>query len=127
MIARTGTRENQETVRGAEQAMVGAITKKFITSLVTTEKPIVVWERELPRFGVKVSSTAKSYVVQYRVKGRLRRYTIGRHGERWSPDTARREAHRVLGLVANGQDPAEAKQADRVVPTVRELATRFLA
>ena len=30
---------------------------------------------------------------------------IGRHGAPWTPDTARNEARRLLGIVANGFDP----------------------
>ena len=88
----------------------------------------LAWDRELPRFGVKVSrGGAKSYVVQYRASGRVRRYTIGRHGAPWTPDTARAEALRVLEAVARGKDPAGAKIGARTAPTVAALVARFLS
>jgi hypothetical protein len=62
-----------------------------------------VWDRDLPRFGVKVTpADARVYVVQYRTGGRVRRFTIGPHGQPWTIDTARSEAHRLLGRVAAG-------------------------
>ena len=69
---------------------------------------------------------AKTYVVQYRAGGRVRRYTIGRHGAPWTPDTARTEALSLLGDVARGLDPASVKIGARGTPTVGELIERFL-
>jgi integrase len=104
--------------------MVGAITKRAVDALTPGT---LLWDRELPRFGVKVTATgARVYVVQYRIGRRLRRYTIGRHGAPWTPDLARKEALQLLALVASGIDPAAAKLAGRTAPTVRELAERVL-
>ena len=68
----------------------------------------------------------RSYLVEYRpgAGGRSapkRRVTIGRHGSPWTPETARREAERILGLVASGADPAANKAALRGAPTVAEF------
>jgi integrase len=60
-------------------------------------------------------------------EGRQRWYTIGRHGSPWTPDTARSEAQRLLGLVASGGDPAAAKHAKRKAATVAELCDLYLA
>jgi len=69
---------------------------------------------------------AITYLLKYHVGGRARWHTIGRHGAPWTPETARKEARRLLGLVATGGDPAGAKAAAKMAPTVEELATRFL-
>jgi integrase len=69
---------------------------------------------------------AITYLLKYHIHGRARWYTIGRHGAPWTPDAARTEARRLLGLVAAGGDPAGAKVAVKAAPTVEELATRFL-
>ena len=45
------------------------------------------------------------YLVRYRIFGRQRFVTIGRHGSPWTPDTARTEAKRLLGSVASNIDP----------------------
>jgi len=73
-------------------------------------------------------SEAIAYVVMYRTaEGRLRRYTIGRHGAPWTPATARREALRILGLVAAGGDPAAEKREKRQAATVADLCDLYLA
>ena len=87
-----------------------------------------IWDPSLPGFGARRQrSAAVAYVVTYRTAGGLSRfYTIGRHGP-WTPDTAREEARRVLGRVADGQDPAAEKQAKRKAETVATLCDLYLA
>jgi integrase len=101
-------------------------TMKITKQVVDDLKPgTFVWDRG---FGVKATETgSKVYVVSYRIGRRKRRYTIGRHGAPWTPDTARREALRLLTLAGSGVDPMEMKAAGRKAPTMRELAERFLA
>jgi hypothetical protein len=68
------------------------ITKRVVEAAEAQEKDYLIWDDELPGFGLRVFSSGKrSYVIQYRTKGRSRRYTIGLHGA-WAPETARREA-----------------------------------
>jgi integrase len=71
------------------------------------------------------------YVFEYRPKpgGRStpkRRITIGPHGS-WTPKAARDEAKRLLGIIAQGEDPAAANAAHRAAAAVNDLAARFLA
>jgi hypothetical protein len=62
-------------------------------------------------FGVRVSYGGKKvFVVRYRVNRRLRRLTIGPYPA-ISLAEARRKARMVMGDVAQGDDPAEDKQA----------------
>jgi integrase len=61
-----------------------------------------------------------------RVGGRQRWLTIGRHGSPWTPDNARREALRLLGLKAAGRDPASERDNQKGVITVAALGARFL-
>jgi len=50
----------------------------------------------------------------YRTReGRQRRFTIGRHGAPWTPDSARQEAQRLLGEIVKGADPAADKRRMR--------------
>jgi integrase len=114
--------------------MRGKITKLSVDAL----KPgaggaeAVLWDSELKGFGVRVQrGGGKSYVLHYRAgTGRgapLRKLTIGRHGSPWTPDTARHEAKRLLGLVESGADPAADKMARREASTIAQLAERFFA
>jgi hypothetical protein len=95
------------------------ITKRVVEAAEAQEKDYLIWDDELPGFGLRVFSSGKrSYVIQYRTKGRSRRYTIGLHGA-WAPETARREAKVQLGRVAGGDDPVEDLQLDHKAITVR--------
>jgi integrase len=113
--------------------MRGKVTKRAVDALKPADgAETVLWDTELKGFGVRVQrGGAASYVLQYRAgSGRgapLRKLTIGRHGSPWTPDIARGEAKRLLGLVESGADPAADKIARREAPTVADLAERFLA
>jgi integrase len=89
----------------------------------------MLWDDELSGFGLKITPAGRRvYLVQYRLggrKGRTRRVTIGVHG-RITPDQARTEAKRLLGLVAAGVDPAEEKQRAKDQPEFGNLMTAFL-
>src|SRR5688500_8454786 len=72
-------------------------------------------------------SDAVSFVLVYRTReGRQRWHTIGRFGSPWTPEEARREAKRLLGVVAAGGDPAGQRQADRRAITVGGLCDLYL-
>jgi len=103
------------------------ITKRVVEAADAREKDYLIWDDELPGFGLRIFSSGKrSYVIQYRTKGRSRRYTIGLHGA-WAPETARREARVQLGRVAGGDDPVEDRQLDHKAITVKELCLRYFA
>src|SRR5215469_4966953 len=48
------------------------------------------------------------------------------HGAPWTPESARDEAQRLLGSVANNADPAADKRAARNAQTVSELCNLYL-
>ncbi len=113
--------------------MRGKITKRATDDLASHGGgEITLWDAEVKGFGVRVQrGTTKSYILQYRFgSGRgapLRKLTIGTHGSPWTPETARREAKRLLGLVEAGKDPAGDRTALRDAPSVADLAARFMA
>ena len=86
------------------------ITIRAVQALASGE---VVWDgghKEAVRgFGVRRQRDQATYVLKYRVFGRQRFFTIGPHGSPWTPQKARREAKRLLGLVADGKDHPVAK------------------
>ncbi len=86
-----------------------------------------VWDSAVAGFGARRQvGEHVSYVLMYRHDGRKRRYTIGRHGSPWTPDTARAEAVRLLGEVVKGADPAADKRQTREAMTVAELCDAYL-
>ena len=88
-----------------------------------------IWDTAVPGFGARrQNGNAVAYVLKFRTaEGRQRWHTIGRHGAPWTPETAREEARRLLGSVAEGMDPAAVKQSKRKAATVAELCDLYLA
>ena len=113
--------------------MPAKVTKRAVDALTAEGgKEAVLWDSEVKGFGVRVrASGAKSYIVHYRVgTGRgspIRKMTIGQPGSPWTPDTARKEAERILGLVGQGKDPGAEKQAGKMAETMADLCTKFMA
>lgn len=102
------------------------LTKRLVDAAESRDKDYVIWDDELPGFGLRVFTSGKrSYVLQYRALGRSRRYTIGLHGV-WTAESARQEAKVQLGRVAQGDNPAEERQLDHKAITVKELCTLYL-
>ena len=66
--------------------------------------------------------------METRIRGVQRILTIGRHGKgAWGPESARREAQRLLGMIRDGKDPATERAEAKAAPTLEELSTRYLA
>ena len=108
--------------------MRGKIIKRAVDALGPGELDAFLWDTDIKGFGLKVTPAGKKiYILQYRIGGRLKRYTIGRHGSPWTPDSARKEAGRLLGLVADNKDPAETKAAAKNEKTIAQLCDQYLA
>jgi integrase len=112
--------------------MHGRIMLRAVDALrAPTYGESTLWDNALAGFGVRVRPDgAKTYILMYRAgagrRSPLRKLTIGRHGSPWTPDAARTEAKRLLGIVASGGDPAAVKAQRRKAPTVADLAQRFI-
>lgn len=111
-----------------------AITKRSLDSLKPPAKDMVLWDKTLRSFGVRLAPTgAITFLVQYRnAQGHSRRITIGPYGA-YAPDKARKEAERLLGEAkaarhgwADAKDPAERRQEERRAITFEELATEYM-
>src|SRR5215510_8629762 len=70
------------------------------------------WDTELAGFGLRLQGQRRTYIAQYRAKGRTRRVTIG-STERLSPAQAREGARKLLARVALGADPQDEKAVQR--------------
>ncbi len=86
------------------------------------------WDAMLPGFGLRITDKgAKSWVVMYRVGGRLRRLTLGSYPAISLKD-ARREAGEAMREAAKGNDPATMKALAKHqrVDTFKEVAEEFI-
>ncbi|AMG72545.1 tyrosine-type recombinase/integrase [Sphingopyxis granuli] len=102
------------------------LTKRVVDAVVAEAKDYVLWDEELPGFGLRIFPTGKrSYLIQYRSGGRSRRYTIGTHGI-WTPEAARREAKMQLARVAQGEDPAEDRAELNKAMSMKELCELYM-
>jgi integrase len=107
--------------------MLVRLTKRVVDAATPGSADSFLWDQTVKGFGAKLTPAgAKTYVLQYRCKGRQRRYTIGRHGSPWTVDEARTEAVRLLAEVVRGNDPADLKRGDRGDITFAAFAERYL-
>ncbi len=100
------------------------LRKKIGLAVVNAIPPdTTIWDTDLKGFCIRrQKSDAVSYMLKVRVLGRIRWFTIGRHGQPWTPDAARQRAREI---VAN---PAAADQtAPTVSLTVNAIASQFMA
>lgn len=103
------------------------LTKRFVEKLEIKEKDYIVFDGELPGFGVRIMPSGKRFfLIQYRRHGRTRRVMIGQFGP-VTTEIARKEALRMLGDVrGNDGDPAAVRDRERQSTTMKELGSRFL-
>ena len=102
------------------------LTKRFIDSLEPNGRDQIIFDDELPRFGIRIKpSGATSFVLRYRHQGRNRSYTIGSYGV-MTPDDARKHARMVLGDIERGDDPSSLRKSAREAPTMVDLADDYL-
>ena len=108
------------------------IAKRAIDSFEPADKPWIAWDDKITGLGVLVHpSGVKSFIVNYRLGtgGRTapnKRLVIGRC-DRIAPEQARREAHRLLGMVAMGEDPAAERARSRRMPALKQAFEQYMA
>ena len=98
------------------------LTERYIKTIEPPPrgKPIH-WDSELSGFGLKVTSLGtRSWFLNYRLHGRERRVTVGRHPS-WSAVRARAEATKLRRMVDLGLDPL----AERDAVTLAQLVERY--
>ncbi|MCY4097986.1 MAG: tyrosine-type recombinase/integrase [Rhodospirillales bacterium] len=102
------------------------LTKRTIDALKPNGKDTVYWDNELTGFGVRVrKSGRKNYVVQTRVDGKLRWFTIGQHGP-FTPEDARVAALEILAQAKRGNDPRGKSVTLPSDTVMADLSRRFL-
>jgi len=107
--------------------MTVKLTKKVVNRLSFPDKgQVLVWDKALSGFGVRLTPSRKTYIVQARVNGKTRRFTVGVHGV-IAADAAREKALRLLGEMAEGKDPGEGKRKKVLSSlTLRQVADAYI-
>ena len=102
------------------------LTKRSVEAAEPRDKDYIIFDSELPGFGIRILPSGKrSYLVQYRVGRAFRRMALGQHGI-LTTEKARAEALKVLAATKEGKDPAAARDKARRDPTVQEFAEQVL-
>lgn len=101
------------------------LTKRAVDAIKANGSDVVYWDRELTGFGLRVrKSGRKNYVMQTRVDGKLRWFTIGQHGP-YTPEEARNEALEILSNARKGVD-RRTNSRTKPKPKMSDLGKRFL-
>jgi len=84
------------------------------------------YDTQIPGFGIRITAAgAVSFILNYHVHGRERRFTIGKYPE-LSVLAARNRALELRGKVSAGIDPLEEREQDRTQPTMNDLCAAYL-
>lgn len=85
-----------------------------------------LWDAETRGFGVRLTPTGRTYIIQGRVKGVSRRVSLGKHGV-ITLQQARKKAKKELSKLLDGMDPAiEKKRAEAYSKTLRDIAGEYI-
>ncbi len=104
-------------------------SKRLTAAAVEAMSPgSVLWDNEVRGLGIRYRVRDRVYLLKTRIKGRQRILTIGRNGRgAWGPESARREAIRLLGLIRDGKDPAFERDRAKTAPDLETFAARYVS
>ena len=103
------------------------INKRALDALQPPDKTSFIWDSSLKGFGVKLyANNRKVFVVQSRLNGAVKRFTIGQYGSPWSPDQARAKALEWLSLITQGIDPTAEKKAKQQEGRLADIVPQYL-
>ena len=103
------------------------LTERRIRDAKPEPKTRILWDSQVKGLGLRITPAGtKSYILNYRVAGRVRRATLARVSE-ISLKVARTRAARELGAIRAGEpDPLDRRREATLAPSVADGVTRFL-
>ena len=102
------------------------LTRRAVEAIKPNGADTIYWDGELTGFALRIrKSGRKNYVLQTRVRGKLRWFTLGQHG-RITADEARAAALEILAQAKKGIDPRDADAKREAEPVMADLGRRFL-
>ncbi len=101
------------------------LTKRLIDHTRCPEYgQVFLRDDELSGFAIRLTKGQKSFILEKRINGRVRRQTIGPYGP-LTLDQARQRAKMLIGRIAAGEDPAQ-ERGDKIQElTVGDLWSRY--
>lgn len=107
------------------QTLTDRILKTFTPPSVGNT---IFYDDKVKGFGLRITAAGvKSFVLNYRARGRERRLTIGRYGkDQWTLQRARLRAGELRRLIDDGGDPLDQREQIRNAPTMADLCQRFV-
>ena len=123
----------QMTTSSAGERRTKPRAPKLTERMVADAKPaprgttqLFLRDGECRGFGVRVTEGGqKSFILEARLLGRNRRFSIGPVGD-LSVEDARGKAYEMRGLIAQGKEPSSPKRELMAEPTFHELGIRWL-
>lgn len=84
-------------------------------------------DETLKGFALRITANGvKSFVVETRIHGKVKRITLGKYGN-LTAEEARKQAKSILGSVARGDDPVAEKKTERVnAMTLKQVLNDYL-
>ncbi len=104
------------------------LTKYFVANAKPPDKGQIIYrDSALLGLGLRVTRGSRSYIVEARVNGVLRRITLGKDTQ-LTPTEARKKAQKLLASMAGGKDPTLEKSRRKIRGvTLIEVLERYLA
>jgi len=105
------------------------LTKKVVDEMpFPVGRQALVWDSDLKGFGLRLSPSKKTYIVQGRIHGTgaTRRVSLGEHGL-MTLQEARKRAKKELSAMLGGTDPSHEKKRAKVeAVTLRKVVQQYL-
>ena len=103
------------------------LTKSVVEhSMLPLKGQTFLWDSEIKGFGVRLTPSGRTYIVQGRVNGVDRRVSLGKHGI-LTVQEARNKARAQLSSMLEGIDPVvEKKRSDAYALTLQELSGKYI-
>ena len=103
------------------------LTEKFIEKIRKPEAgQVLIRDTEIPGFGIRITPTSLSFILEKRVKGKPKRITLGRHTDNFTLEAARNKALELSGRIAQGEDPTEESHIQGEEITFADLCEMYL-
>lgn len=102
------------------------LTKRAVDAAVlpSSKKQHFIMDANLPGFGLRITATTKTFILNRRLNGRPVRIMIGRYGP-WTVEEARARAKKLMQDMDTGKDPRLEKKRLHHEPTYEDMVEAF--